>query len=150
MLYYHLLTEYGRVPEWPKGADCKSVAFQLRWSESILVHQKQKVRVACLLFFLLVDKRMDEEGAPGKRPGGAFSATWTSINGASIRLRVTKRAVRERFSGTESKSTLFSTRCVPSVFSFGGENRWIRRERDAPKPSGVAPRARMAQDILAD
>ncbi len=23
-----LLTEYGRVPEWPKGADCKSVALR--------------------------------------------------------------------------------------------------------------------------
>ena len=31
---------YGGIPEWPKGADCKSVAFQLRWSESTFPHQK--------------------------------------------------------------------------------------------------------------
>ena len=30
---------YGRIPEWPKGADCKSVAFTLRWFESIFSHQ---------------------------------------------------------------------------------------------------------------
>ena len=30
----------GGVPEWPKGADCKSVAFQLRWSESTLLHHE--------------------------------------------------------------------------------------------------------------
>ena len=35
------LSSNGRVPEWPKGADCKSVAFQLRWSESTLSHQKR-------------------------------------------------------------------------------------------------------------
>ena len=29
----------GGVPEWPKGADCKSVVFRLRWFESIFLHQ---------------------------------------------------------------------------------------------------------------
>ncbi len=36
---FHYLI-YGRVPERPKGTDCKSVAFQLRWFESTLFHQK--------------------------------------------------------------------------------------------------------------
>ena len=31
--------QYGRVPERPKGTDCKSVAIQLRWFESTLFHQ---------------------------------------------------------------------------------------------------------------
>jgi hypothetical protein len=31
---------YGGVPEWLKGADCKSVGFRLRWFESVLLHQK--------------------------------------------------------------------------------------------------------------
>ena len=32
--------EYGRVPEWPMGTDCKSAAFQLRWFESTRAHQE--------------------------------------------------------------------------------------------------------------
>lgn len=30
---------YGGVPEWLKGADCKSVGLRLRWFESSLLHQ---------------------------------------------------------------------------------------------------------------
>ena len=37
-------TEYGRVPEWPMGTDCKSAAFQLRWFESTRAHQTRKIR----------------------------------------------------------------------------------------------------------
>lgn len=29
---------YGRFPEWPNGADCKSVVVRLRWFESIISH----------------------------------------------------------------------------------------------------------------
>ena len=40
-----LLTEYGRVPEWPKGADCKSVALRFDGSNpsspTIMVMQKR-------------------------------------------------------------------------------------------------------------
>ena len=31
---------YGRVPEWPRGTDGKSAAFQLRWFESTRAHEK--------------------------------------------------------------------------------------------------------------
>ena len=30
----------GGVPEWLKGADCKSVGLRLRWFESSLLHHK--------------------------------------------------------------------------------------------------------------
>ena len=33
-----LNSEFGGVPEWLKGADCKSVEFFLRWFESNLLH----------------------------------------------------------------------------------------------------------------
>ena len=31
----------GGVPEWLKGADCKSVGLRLRWFESSLLHQHE-------------------------------------------------------------------------------------------------------------
>ena len=33
------ISRYGGVPEWLKGADCKSVGLRLRWFESIPLHQ---------------------------------------------------------------------------------------------------------------
>ena len=33
----------GGVPEWLKGADCKSVGLRLRWFESSLLHQAPRV-----------------------------------------------------------------------------------------------------------
>ena len=30
---------FGKIPEWPNGADCKSAGFYLRWFESISSHQ---------------------------------------------------------------------------------------------------------------
>ena len=33
-------SRYGGVPEWLKGADCKSVGLRLRWFESIPLHQR--------------------------------------------------------------------------------------------------------------
>ncbi len=35
----------GGVPEWLKGADCKSVGLRLRWFESNLLHQDWAVSV---------------------------------------------------------------------------------------------------------
>ena len=34
----------GGVPEWLKGADCKSVGLRLRWFESSLLHQANLIR----------------------------------------------------------------------------------------------------------
>ena len=50
IFFYTSFIPYGRVPEWPKGADCKSVAFQLRWSESILSHHNAPNFGALILF----------------------------------------------------------------------------------------------------
>ena len=36
---------YGQIPEWPNGADCKSVVFRLRWFESIFAHTSQEVLI---------------------------------------------------------------------------------------------------------
>ena len=33
----------GRIPKWSTGADCKSVAFTLRWFESNSAHHKWRV-----------------------------------------------------------------------------------------------------------
>ena len=51
---------YGRVPERPKGADCKSVAFQLRWSESTLAHQKKALAIASAFFNEVAHKWANE------------------------------------------------------------------------------------------
>src|SRR3569832_2047060 len=40
MLYFEV--RRGGVPEWLKGADCKSVGLRLRWFESSLLHQLLK------------------------------------------------------------------------------------------------------------
>ena len=55
---------FGGVPEWPKGADCKSVALLLRWSESILLHQKlTEALMRCLgQFFLSILERSAIQG----------------------------------------------------------------------------------------
>ena len=47
----------GRVPERPKGTDCKSVAIQLRWFESTLFHQ-QKPSTFLGIRFLFCKKNM--------------------------------------------------------------------------------------------
>ena len=54
-----MIIEYGRVPEWPKGADCKSVAFQLRWSESTLSHQKRPDIIGAISFTKLITNIFD-------------------------------------------------------------------------------------------
>ena len=35
--------EYGQIPEWPNGADCKSAGLRLRWFESIFAHSLKRV-----------------------------------------------------------------------------------------------------------
>ena len=37
---HNSVPRYGEVPEWLKGADCKSVGLRLRWFESIPLHQR--------------------------------------------------------------------------------------------------------------
>ena len=44
--YAYLCREFGRIPEWPNGADCKSAGFYLRWFESITSHSRKPVGVA--------------------------------------------------------------------------------------------------------
>ena len=39
---------YGKIPEWPNGADCKSAGLRLRWFESISSHFMTPVGVANL------------------------------------------------------------------------------------------------------
>ena len=45
---------YGGVPEWSNGADCKSVAFGLRWFKSTLPHQYVIVVIAMSIVMLIV------------------------------------------------------------------------------------------------
>ena len=40
---------FGRIPEWPNGADCKSAGFYLRWFESIFSHINFYAEVAQLV-----------------------------------------------------------------------------------------------------
>ena len=39
-IQFNIELYYGQIPEWPKGADCKSVGLRLRWFESIPLHQR--------------------------------------------------------------------------------------------------------------
>ena len=34
--------QFGKLPEWPNGADCKSAGVRLRWFESITSHLKKR------------------------------------------------------------------------------------------------------------
>jgi hypothetical protein len=43
----------GGVPEWLKGADCKSVGLRLRWFESSLLHQQRPYLVSVWKFRVL-------------------------------------------------------------------------------------------------
>ena len=38
--------KYGKIPEWPNGADCKSAGVRLRWFESISSHTRKPIGVA--------------------------------------------------------------------------------------------------------
>jgi hypothetical protein len=60
---------FGGIPERPKGADCKSVAFQLRWFESIFLHQNNTNLFVVGVIFL----QMDSIGAVLENsPGDCF------------------------------------------------------------------------------
>ena len=56
----------GGVPEWLKGADCKSVGLRLRWFESILLHQLPlSRRRMCLKWFVrCVERNGSGAGSP--------------------------------------------------------------------------------------
>ena len=53
-IQFNIELYYGQIPEWPKGTDCKSAAFQLRWFESTRAHQGLQYpnRVLEFLFYL--------------------------------------------------------------------------------------------------
>ena len=67
----HNLRFPGGVPEWLKGADCKSVGLRLRWFESNLLHQN----------------RLDIEstGAGGRISGGAVDGVELKTKGRKER-----------------------------------------------------------------
>ena len=67
---------YGGFPEWPKGTDCKSAVYRLRWSESTIPHQKRSTANAVLLFLtgdIYVDSEARAHVVDGqKHAGGMF------------------------------------------------------------------------------
>ena len=82
-----LRIEYGRVPEWPMGTDCKSAAFQLRWFESTRAHQTRKIRT-----YFRLEKGSDfsfSSGTTMKAP----------VDGAKLRYLVIDRKPITRFGG---------------------------------------------------
>ena len=78
----------GRFPEWPKGADCKSVAFQLRWSESTISHQNRTgnrydVSITGSVYLILKSIVTLDFPIFYAKPGRYFGAgkrTWTDHN----------------------------------------------------------------------
>ena len=80
-------TEYGRVPEWPMGTDCKSAAFQLRWFESTRAHQTRKIRTCFRL-----EKGSDFSFSLG-------TAMKAPVDGAKLRYLVIDRKPITRFGG---------------------------------------------------
>ena len=82
-------TEYGRVPEWPMGTDCKSAAFQLRWFESTRAHQTRKIRT-----YFRLEKGSDfsfSSGTTMKAP----------VDGVKLRYLVIDRKLITRFGGCD-------------------------------------------------
>ena len=82
-----LRIEYGRVPEWPMGTDCKSAAFQLRWFESTRAHQTRKIRTRFRL-----EKGSDFSFSLG-------TTTRVPVDGAKLRCLVIDRKPITRFGG---------------------------------------------------
>ena len=76
----------GGVPEWLKGADCKSVGLRLRWFESIPLHHKisnKSVRLERFLFERVqlngraeAFQAYDEGSIPFTRSSAAHVAQW--------------------------------------------------------------------------
>ena len=82
-----LRIEYGRVPEWPMGTDCKSAAFQLRWFESTRAHQTRKIRTCFRL----------EKGSDFSFSSGTTMKA--PVDGANLRCLVVERKPITRFGG---------------------------------------------------
>ena len=82
-----LRIEYGRVPEWPMGTDCKSAAFQLRWFESTRAHQTRKIRT-----YFRLEKGSDFSFSSG-------TTTKVPVDGAKLRYLVIDRKPITRFGG---------------------------------------------------
>ena len=82
-------TEYGRVPEWPMGTDCKSAAFQLRWFESTRAHQTRKIRTCFRL----------EKGSDFSFSSGTTMKA--PVDGAKLRCLVIDRKPLTRFGGCD-------------------------------------------------
>ena len=55
----------GKIPEWPKGADCKSVGTAFGGSNPPLPTIKESIEIPMLSFF--VRKRVDEEPLQSNR-----------------------------------------------------------------------------------
>ena len=55
----------GKIPEWPKGADCKSVGTAFGGSNPPLPTKKESIEIPMLSFF--VRKRVDEEPLQSNR-----------------------------------------------------------------------------------
>ena len=108
-------TEYGRVPEWPMGTDCKSAAFQLRWFESTRAHQTRKIRTCFRL----------EKGSDFSFSSG--TTTKAPVDGAKSRYLVIDRKPLTRFGGCDYK-----VRCKSLPFQHG------HRLRGAADPLGYA------------
>ena len=82
-----LQIEYGRVPEWPMGTDCKSAAFQLRWFESTRAHQTRKIRT-----YFRLEKGSDFSFSSGLRMKAP-------VDGVKLRYLVIDRKPITRFGG---------------------------------------------------
>ena len=81
----------GGVPEWLKGADCKSVGLRLRWFESSLLHQGESVLMVeaertCEVAGACPLSRVKTGSVPG--PGGCSSM---------VELKPSKLKTRVRF-----------------------------------------------------
>ena len=79
--------EFGRVPEWPMGTDCKSAAFQLRWFESTRAHQEVQYpnRVLDFLFYrnFFRAERADSNSCGAVAEDSAKIARWAVFSSAA-------------------------------------------------------------------
>ena len=79
--------ESGRVPEWPRGTDCKSAAFQLRWFESTRAHQEVQHpnRVLDFLFCrnFFRAERADSNSCGAVAEDSAKTARWAVFSSAA-------------------------------------------------------------------
>ena len=72
---------FGRLPKWPKGTDCKSVGTGLRWFESNTVHVWQRglsVGSAALIA-QLAERILGKNEVMGSNPIEGFLPKLTSL-----------------------------------------------------------------------